>query len=174
MDRLAKIALVVATLASGVVTSRADELMRPLAVSGGWIVTAHQPSMLAPPDVCVLFNPESGVALRAENDGLQFRATNKSWSLPVGVQGNIVVTVGEWNTTLEIDDNTDDMVNAELSEAVSTPMFDAMDKGSSMSVKIGKSKQFMVSLTGSTRATNAFKTCAGIKGGTKPGSNPFE
>ena len=54
-------------------------------------------------------------------------------------------------------------------------MFAAMDKAEGMSVTIGKARLFQVSLNGSTRAINAFRTCAGINSNAKtPGSNPFE
>ena len=50
-----------------------------------------------------------------------------------------------------------------------------MDAASAMIVTVGKAKPVTVSLIGSTKATNAFRTCAGINGNPKaPGSNPFE
>ncbi len=153
----------------------ADEQMVPLVVSGDWVTLAHRASMLARPDVCVVFNTTSGVALRAAAEGLQLRVTNSNWSLPTGVQGSITISVGEWKTTLEIDDNTDTMVNAEMPNLVALPLFSAMDKAGNMSVAVGKAKPFPVSLVGSTRATNAFRTCAGIESSAKtPGANPFE
>ena len=40
---------------------------------------------------------------------------------------------------------------------------------------LGKAKPLNVSLVGSTKAATAFKTCAGVKGGSSdPGSNPFQ
>jgi hypothetical protein len=161
--------LSVATLA------RADEQLTPLAISGSWAALAHQSSIIAPPDVCVVFDVTSGVALHADAGGVQLRIVNKDWSLPAGVHGNIIVSIGVWKEVLAIDDNADDMVNAEVPQDVLEAMFAAMDKSTSMSVAVGNAKPLLVSLSGSTRATNAFRTCAGIKGNVAtPGSNPFQ
>ena len=155
--------------------ARADEQLTPLAINGDWAALAHEPSVIAPPDVCLVVNAVSGVALRADANGIQLRVMNNKWSLPAGVTGAIVISVGGWSHSFEIDDNTDTMVNAEVPQDVIGPMFDAMDKSSSMSVEAGKAKPLPVSLSGSTRATNAFRTCAGIKGNVaSPGSNPFQ
>ncbi len=50
-----------------------------------------------------------------------------------------------------------------------------MDNSAIMTVTVGKAKPLAVSLVGSTRVTNAFRTCAGINSNAKtPGGNPFE
>ncbi len=50
-----------------------------------------------------------------------------------------------------------------------------MDKNAQMKVTVGKAKPMSVSLVGSTKAATAFKTCAGVKGGSStPDSNPFQ
>ena len=155
--------------------SGADERMRMLATGGEWVAMAHSDSMIAHADMCAVANMASGIIFRAEADGLEFRATNPNWSLPTDVEGTIILVVGEWKASLEISSNTDSMVAAGVATDNVVPMFTAMDKASSMSVTIGKAKPFQVSLKGSTRATNAFRTCAGINGNAKtPGSNPFE
>jgi hypothetical protein len=149
--------------------------LTPLAISGSWAALAHQSSIVAPPDVCVVFDVTSGVALHADIGGIQLRVANSDWSLPAGVAGTIVISVGNWSHSFLIDDNTDNMVNAEVPQDIIGPMFDAMDKSSGMSVVVGQAKPMLVSLSGSTRATNAFRTCAGIKGNVaSPGSNPFQ
>ncbi len=52
-------------------------------------------------------------------------------------------------------------------------MFQAMDKAATMTLTVGKVKR-VVSLSGSTKSTNAFRTCAGFKGApATSGSNPF-
>ena len=153
----------------------ADEQMTPLAVSGNWVALAHQPSMIGPADVCLVAEATGGVALRASGGGIQLRIVNEKWSLPANVKGDIAMSVGNWKTTFEIDDNTNDMINAEVPPEIVDPMFAAMDKAASMSLAVGNAKPLLVSLSGSTRATNAFRTCAGLKGNvTSPGSNPFQ
>jgi hypothetical protein len=154
----------------------ADERMVPLAQSGDWIAVAHHESLTARPDMCIAMNATTPrVVFRADTNGVQFRVSNNSWSLPAGVTGEVVVTVGDWSNTFEIDDNTDTMINAEAAQDVVAAMFAAMDKASAMTVTVGKAKPFSVSLAGSTKTTNAFRTCAGIKGNAPGGGdNPFK
>jgi hypothetical protein len=50
-----------------------------------------------------------------------------------------------------------------------------MGKSASMAATIGKAKPKTSSLSGSTKVTNAFRTCAGIhSNAASPGSNPFQ
>jgi hypothetical protein len=85
------------------------------------------------------------------------------------------MTVGNWTQVFPIDDNTNNMVNAEVPQDSIGRMFAATDKSVSMSVVIGHAKPMLVSLSGSTRATNAFRTYAGIEGNVaSPGSDPFQ
>ena len=114
--------------------------------------------MIAHADVCAVINTPTGFALRAGDDGVQLRIMNATWSLPAGVEGSVLISVGDWKTTLDIDDNTNNMVSAEMSNDETTQLFTAMDKATSMSVAVGKAKPFTVSLSGSTKATNAVLT----------------
>jgi hypothetical protein len=153
----------------------ADEQMVPLAASGEWMTMAHKPSIIAPADVCLALNVVSGVALWAGQGDVQLRVINKAWSLPAGVSGVVSVALPNWNATLDIADNTDTMVSVSLDGEQQTALFRAMDKSNSMAVVVGKARPIQVSLSGSTRATNAFRTCAGLKGDSSdPGSNPFK
>lgn len=154
---------------------RADEQIRIIAQSGEWGALVHLPSMTAAPDVCLAVNPTHGVAIRADGEDIEFRLTNKSWSLPAGVTGSIGLSVGSWEASLEINNNNSNTVTAVLPPDDVGPMFAAMDKSPLMSVTVGKAKPLNVSLVESAVAINAFRTCAGIHGNAKaPGSNPFE
>jgi hypothetical protein len=155
--------------------ARADEQMMPLAISGEWAAMAHKPSMTQPPDVCVAMNPKTGVAFWSDGDSVQIRVLNEAWSLPASVKGQIMVAVGNVKLSFDINDNTNKMVDANMESAEYQPLFGAMDSASSMMVTVGKAAPIAVSLLGSSKATNAFKTCAGIKGGSsKGGENPFQ
>ena len=153
----------------------ADERLVPLAISGNWIAMAHRQSITSRADVCMVANMKSGFAIRVDETTKQIRVIDDHWSLPSGATGTVTITIGDWHQVFDIDDNTSDSVNAEIDPDVLTDMLNWMDKATSMSVTVGKAKPFLVPLAGSTRATNAFMTCAGIKGhvGT-PGSNPLE
>jgi hypothetical protein len=167
--------LTICGLLAVIFPASADEMMRPLAESGEWLATAHYASMTSPPDVCLAINSAHGFAFRVDESSIQIRIINQNWSLPVGVQGNIDVTVGSWTHDFLIEDNSDTSVSADVPPDVLNDMFDKMDHASSMSVTAGKALPFVVSLLGSTRVTNAFRTCAGLKGNApSPGSNPFQ
>ena len=172
MSRILAAAAVFTTVAF---PSIADEQMTPLAVSGTWIAMAHKPSMIAPPDVCLAVDSATGVGLWSNGAVVQLRVVNSKWSLPTGVDGQIVVAVGDWNTTLDIIDNSDTVVMASLEDDQRDALLQAMDKASAMSVKVGKAGPLKVSLSGSTKVTTAWRTCAGLRssGGT-PDTNPFK
>ena len=156
-------------------SAMADESMRPIARSGDWIAFAHSETMIAKPDVCVAASMPSGVALRSGEDEIQLRVVDQKWSLPTGVSGSVTISVGVWSKSIDIDDNTDTTISVVLPPDIYAPMFEAMDKASTMLVTVGKAKPINVSLAGSTKVTNAFRTCAGISGGAKSGgANPFE
>jgi hypothetical protein len=155
--------------------ANADEHLVPLAQSGEWVAIAHKVSMTAPPDVCIAINARSGVAFRGDGDSVQLRVIDKKWSLPNSVHGDVLVAIGDWNLTLPIGDNTEDSVSAEVNAADILTLLTSMDKGSTMLVTVGKTKPISVSLTGSSKVANAFRTCAGIEGSSaKGGDNPFK
>lgn len=156
-------------------SAAADEQMVPLAQSGDWAAIAHRPSMTAVPDVCVAINVRSRVAFWSDGGTVEIRISDSKWSLPTHVDGSIEIVIGDWKTIQTISGNEASMVTAVLDEDTYPAMFAAMDKASSMAVTVGKAKPINVSLAGSSRVTNAFRTCAGITGGDlKGGENPFK
>jgi hypothetical protein len=91
------------------------------------------------------------------------------------VAGSVQLVIGDWKSSLEINANSERTVVAGIDADKAGPMFTAMGKAGKMSVTIGKTKLFQVSLNGSPRVINAFRTCVGIGEAAKaPGSNPFE
>ena len=176
MSRLAPIAIAFTMLITPMgSSSHADEQMRTLASGGDWIALALSESMIGHPGLCAAMNVVSQVAFRADNDGIEFRASNAEWFLPVDVADSVQLVIGDWKSSLEINANSESTVVAGIDADKAGPMFPAMGKAGKMSVTIGKAKLFQVSLNGSPRVINAFLTCAGIGEASKaPGSNPFE
>ena len=158
-----------------VMEARADEQTQILAESGNWGALAHSVSMTAPPDICLAVNPVSGLAFRSDEHKIELRVADKSWSLPAGIAGSMEISIGGWEDKLDIGWNTNDMIAARIPPEVIVSMFASMDKSTSMSIKIGNEKIRKISLSGSTKATNAFRTCAGIPSNSDiPGGNPFK
>ncbi|MBV9813169.1 MAG: hypothetical protein JO326_10465, partial [Acetobacteraceae bacterium] len=117
-----------------------------------------------------------GFFLRFGQSDVEIRVFNSKWSLPTGVSGSFVVTIGPFSKEFAITDNTDTMVIAQTDADTLTELFSQMDKSSKLAVVVGKAKAAVdVSLTGSTVATNAFRTCAGMRSHADgAGTNPFE
>jgi hypothetical protein len=155
----------------------ADEQMRLLATSGRWIAAAHSPSMTAAPDVCVMVTTlptEERFLIRADVDSTEVRLIDEDWSLPAGLTGSLKIDVGAYHQEFNIGANTDTLVSTGVDHDELLRLFAAMDNAGSMSVTAGSAKPLVISLAGSTKATNAFRTCAGIRSsGSGGGSNPF-
>jgi hypothetical protein len=155
----------------------ADEQMKLLATSGRWVAAAHSTSMTAAPDVCVVVTTlptGEQFAIRADVASTEVRLIDEDWSLPAGVTGSLKIDVGAYHHEFNISGNTSAIVSAAAEKDELLLLFAATDKAGSMSVTAGSAKPLVVSLAGSTKATNAFRTCAGIRSsGSGGGSNPF-
>jgi hypothetical protein len=131
--------------------------------------------MTDPPDICAASVINGAMMLRSDGTTVELRSSNDSWSLPDGVQGSISFTVSGNTYSFDIVSNTDTMVSADVDADKVQPILDDMAKASSLALTIGKAKPVSVSLSGSSKALNAFRTCAGIGGGAAGGgSNPFQ
>ena len=153
----------------------ADEQIVPLAESGDWVAMEHKPSMMEPPDVCIAENTGETVLLRDDGTTLEVRSVDASWSLPNGVQGSLAISVNSNSYSFDIEYNTDSMVSANVDADKVSALLDDMAKAASLKLTVGKDTPISVPLNGSTKALNAFRTCAGIGGGgSGGGSNPFQ
>ncbi|WP_148360583.1 hypothetical protein [Acidisphaera rubrifaciens] len=152
----------------------ADEDFRILAESGGWAASAHSSSELAPPDVCLVINFGTGIAFRTDMDGTQLRVLDKSWSLPADAEGTMSVDIGALHKSFPTRTATNDMVAATLTADEIVELLQAMDHTTKMVLTVGNTRPRTVSLVGSTKATNAYRTCAGLPGSAAGGGvNPF-
>lgn len=152
----------------------AEEVLRIAATAGDWAMMTHQPSTISRVDMCMMVNQSAGVLLRADADRTEVRVFNRTWSLPAHVEGTIRAKVGALDRSYDIDDNTDQLISAPMDRSEIKELLDAMDQASSMTVFVGKAPPISVSLSGSTKVANAFRTCAQINGNSAtPGSNPF-
>jgi hypothetical protein len=163
-------------LAVGVLASPvfAQEQIVPLAVSGQWMAMARKENVVAPPDVCMVVNSSAGVGFRADRLNVEFRVIDKSWSLPAAVKGSILISLPGYEKEFPIFDNDATMISVLLGRDGAEQLIDVMDKAGTMTVRVGKAAPKSISLAGSTIATNAFRTCARLRGANAgPGTNPF-
>ena len=166
--------LAILALAASFAPAHGQEQIMPLAASGQWAAVARKANMVAPPDICMAINASAGIAFRADMMTVEIRVIDKSWSLPAGVEGTISISLPGYDKEWPIFDNEATMVSVLLGREGAEQLMDAMDKAATMTVKIGKAAPKTVSLTGSTTATNAFRTCARLRGtNAGPGTNPF-
>ncbi|MGH7069145.1 MAG: hypothetical protein ACREFO_03910 [Acetobacteraceae bacterium] len=142
----------------------ADGQVLPLVASGDWAAVEHLPSFNSTPDMCVARTATSGqvFGLRATETDIEVRFSDQSWSLPADVSGSLVLDVGTIKLSLDISDNTNSMVIAEITVTQLQYVISAMDNAGSMTITPGKAAPITVSLNGSNTATTAFLTCAGI------------
>ena len=161
-------------IAAGV--ARGGDQMVPLVSSGNWFAAAHQAGTFTKPDVCLVStNHGREFGFRGEAGAVELRVRNPAWSLPSHVSGSVSVAVGDFTRTYEVASNGPALVSSVVPAEDIDVLFTAMSKAATMVVTVGKDAPFRVGLAGSARATNAFRTCAGI-GGTVvlPGTNPFQ
>lgn len=165
---------VIVVIAAYFAPAAAQERIVPIVASGEWVAEMYQPSMTAPPTKCFVYNGVSGFILRADDGLFEMRVSDRRWSLPFRVSGAIVVKVGNFTLNEQIFANTSNTVSVVLDDADLLRLLSEMDKAGAMTVTVGNAGPFQVSLAGSTRATNAFRTCARLPGADAgPGSNPF-
>jgi hypothetical protein len=161
----------------GIGSAAADEQLSPIAASGDWVAMAHRTSMVAQPDVCAALTISNGtmVGLRASGQDIELRVANDGWSLPAEVSGDVHLAIADWSADLEVGSNMDSWVAAPISQDQIGPLLQKASQASAMTVTVGKAKPITVSLAGSAKVLNAFRTCADIHGGdAKGGDNPFK
>ena len=164
--KTATVTLAACAIAALTLPAAADEQMKLLATSGRWVAAAHSTSMTAAPDVCVVVTTlptEERFVIRADVDSTEVRLIDEDWSLPAGLTGSLKIDVGAYHHEFNIGANTNTVVSTAVDHDELLLLFAAMDKAGSMSVTAGSAKPLVISLTGSTKATNAFRTCAGIR-----------
>ena len=173
MGKLAWIISLIITSSS--IVAHADEQMHVTATGGAWVAMAHYSSLTAAADVCMAMSPATGVGFRASEDGIEIRVFSERWSLPTDVSGSVAISVGGFSKDFAIGGNTASSISALIATDDAALLFSAMNKASTMLVTAGRSKPLNISLSGSTKVTNAFLTCAGIRNGaSSPSSNPFQ
>lgn len=197
MPRIIKGIAAAATLALFALSAR-SALAQPqtiqLAASNSWIADEHAASQSSPPDGCIAYTKQApymfglrvaaaeifGTAVRIADAEVAFMDQN--WSLPDGVRGPLLLSVGTYDLTLEVTGNTSNMILAPITEANLRGLISAMHNESAMTVTPGNGAPVTLSLLGSNVATTAFRTCAGIAGAVVGGqavpfnktTNPFQ
>ena len=155
----------------------AEEQSLMIAHSGSWVTFEHRPSGIALPNVCYTASIGQNITVflrSGSNHDFEIRLANDAWSLPSHAAGEVSFKIGDWGVPLQAVSNGATMLDVYITEQFMETFIDHMDNGSSMSVTVGNSPAVRFSLAGSTRATNAFRTCAGLTGNAPiPGGNPF-
>lgn len=120
------------------------------------------------------------LGFRASPQGLEIRVTNDAWSMSADVNGDVLFKVGDVTKTISMSPVSGSTLTGLVQSADLAALLDAMDKAPVMRISVGKAKPIAVSLSGSTRAMNDFRTCSSVRGygdlGGKAvaGGNPFQ
>ncbi len=153
----------------------ANETMRSLAMSGDWGAMVDRPTELAPPDVCMAINPRAHFLLRQGDDQFELRVADETWSLPAHATGKLRVQSGAYDKSFDSEVLDATLVGATIDTDLIPALLDALSGGDYAMVTVGKEAPRKVSLSGTSKVLNAFRTCAGIAGSSAGGgSNPFK
>ena len=137
--------------------------------SGDWLaVSFHDgPSTI----VCAAGREDHKLAFRADKSDLEIRSEDASWSLPATAEGDMTLTAGTFSSTFHVRAMDAQTLTVIVGVDAIVPLFDAMDKASSLSMRFGDKRASKISLTGSTKIINSFRTCAGTSGFANLGSS---
>ncbi len=96
------------------------------------------------------------------------------------VHGDVTFKIGSETKTFPMSALSGTTLAGEVQATDLADLLDAMDKAPFAKILVGKAKPITVSLNGSTRALNDFRTCSTVKGygdlggQTVAGGNPFQ
>jgi hypothetical protein len=153
----------------------ADEQLTPIASGGTWLAIQHSDSITDPPDVCLAVDEQTHFAMRYDQNDIEFRLSNESWTLPANITGTLELDVNGSKYPLPVSFNTSTMISAIVSQDLLLSVIGDMQKTYSMAVIAGHAAPLPINLAGSAPVLNAFLTCADIPepNNSGAGNNPF-
>jgi len=146
---------------------------------GNWIALHHSPDQGVTTDICIAASADQGLLFRGDAHQLEIRTGNPQWSMTAGQRGEMTVSVGNYSHTFLMIAEGASMLATIVQPDDMKALFDAMDSAGQATLKYGQKTTRLVSLNGSTRALNQFRSCVASNGfadlGNAAGSNasPF-
>ncbi|MBY4639645.1 hypothetical protein K6L44_06470 [Gluconacetobacter entanii] len=147
--------------------------------SGNWVALHHSPDQGVRTDICLAASGDEGLLFRADAHQLEIRTGNPQWSMTVGQQGEMTVNIGAYSHTFQMIAEGASMLTTLVQPEDMKALLDAMDNAGQVTLKYGQKTTRVVSLAGSTKALNQFRSCVESNGfadvGKAAGSNasPF-
>ena len=131
-------------------------------------------------DVCLAIGSQGKLAFRADKDTLEVRTSNENWSLAADSTGDMTVTAGSFSHTYSMHTMDSTHLTGVVEASDLTPLLDAMNKAPIATLTFNKKNATTVSLSGSTKALNDWRTCVGshgfgnLGGGAGKTTSPFD
>ena len=151
------------TLIAATSVALADDLQPTVeATSGNWVAASFNDG--TDTKICVAGSADKRLLFRADANDLEVRTADDSWSLSAGLTGEMKVKVGNVEKVAQMQTFNATTLAGIMQPSDVSQLMDAMDKAPSALVTFGSKKTISVSLMGSTRVMNAFRTCAGVHG----------
>lgn len=142
-----------------VLTVAQDLSVLPDVESGNWAAIHHSPDQGVHTDICLAMSEDQALVFRGDANDLEIRSSNPQWSMSAGQQGEVNITVGNYSHDFKMT-----AAGASLLVAIVPPdemklLFDAMDNAGQAVIRYGQKTTRAVSLLGSTKALNQFRSC---------------
>lgn len=129
-------------------------------VSGNWVALRHTPDGGITSDVCVAASDDGKMAFRADANSIEFRSTDKKWNMSIGQSGDVTVSAGGVSKTFSMVASDNVTLDVAISADDAKALFAGFDSASVATIRYGEKTTKKVSLLGSTKVINAFKSCA--------------
>ncbi|GBR31791.1 hypothetical protein AA11826_0843 [Komagataeibacter oboediens DSM 11826] len=141
-----------------------DLAIIPDVEAGNWIALHHSPDQGVSTDICMAASADQGLLFRGDAHQLEIRTGNPQWSMTAGQRGEMTVTVGNYSHTFEMIAEGASMLTTIAQPDDMKALFDALDSASQATLKYGQKTTRIVSLYGSTKALNQFRSCVASNG----------
>lgn len=132
--------------------------------SGNWSALHHSPDQGVHTDICLAMSSGGALVFRGDANDLEIRSGNAQWSMSAGQQGEMNITIGNYSHDFKMTAAGASMLAVVVTPDEMKPLLDAMDSAGQAVIKYGQKTTRVVSLLGSTKVLNQFRSCVATSG----------
>ena len=130
--------------------------------NGSWVAVSYVDGTVT--DVCVASSLGGKLGFRSDKETVEIRSANPEWSLGTNTTGTMTITAGKYSQDFAMNALNGTTLTTVVPASDLIPLLDAFDTASSASITFGKKTKDIVSLSGSTKILNTWRTCTGANG----------
>ena len=153
---LAAIACFIAAPALG------DDEPQMTAQSGDWAAISYVDGTVT--DVCAATALGGKLLFRSDRSTVEIRSMNSQWSLGTDTTGVMTIKAGTYSHDFGMNAMNGTTLTSVVPPGDLSPLLDAFDKASTASINFGGKTTEVISLVGSTKVLNEWRTCTGANG----------